>query len=151
MKPILYLDIDGVCVTFIRLTQHGPALGLKSFMNFVLQHYEVRWCTTWATSGTMSPTRLEDLAKITGLPVEVWTQVGSSLPWVDLKTKAIDWDEVDNGRTFIWIEDGLLDEELEVLIDRGIEDWYIYTDVFKDQKALIHTLYELVERLPKGT
>lgn len=145
MKPILYLDIDGVILTYKRLTQLGPALGLKDFMRFALEHFEVRWCTSWAISGVMSPTNLDDLANLTKLPVETWMRVQPSLPWHNYKTEAIDWDEIKNGRTFVWLEDGILPEEEEKLHELGYFHCYYHTDVVEDKNALLNTWGELVK------
>lgn len=145
MKPILYLDVDGVILTYKRLTQLGPALGLKDFMSYALEHFEVRWCTSWAVSGVMSPTNLEDLAQLTKLPVEIWLQVQPSLPWKNYKTEAIDWDEIKKGRQFVWLEDGILFEEEEKLHKLGYFHCYYYTDVLEDKNALLKTWGELIK------
>ena len=145
MKPILYLDVDGVLWVPERLTTRKPAPGLRDFMNFILLHYEVRWCTSWAISGTMSPTNLEYLSEITELPVELWLQVQPSLPWDNFKTEAIDWKEIDAGRPFVWVEDGLLPEEEEILHERSIYDWFYYTNVLEDKTALLKTWGELIK------
>lgn len=145
LKPILYLDVDGVILTYKSLTQFGPALGLKDFMRFALEHFEVRWCTSWAVSGVMGPTNLEDLAHLTKLPVETWMQIKPSLPWHNYKTEAIDWNEIKEGRTFVWIEDEILPEEEEKLHELGYFHCYYYTDVIADKNALLNTWGELIK------
>lgn len=144
-KPVLYLDVDGVLWDVDETGYHG-APGVAEFMDFALEHYEVRWCTSWGTSGRLRPASLELLAEWTGVAVSIWTQVRPSRGWRDLKTETVDWDEVDRGRTFIWIEDELLPEERAVLVGRGIEDWYIHADVLKDPNALLNALAELRKR-----
>ena len=144
-KPVMYLDVDGVLWT-VDDGGYSGALGLREFLEYALANYEVRWCTTWAVSGGMDRSRQQTLEEWTGEPVEVWEQVRPSLGWRDFKTGAIDWSEVERGRRFVWIEDELLPEEREVLCERGIEDWFIYTNVLEDPNALLKTLAKLRER-----
>lgn len=145
MKPILYLDVDGVILTHEKRTQLGPALGLKDFMHFALEHFEVRWCTSWAISGVMSPKNLEDLVNITKLPIDIWMKIKPSLPWQNYKTEAIDWDEIKQGRPFVWLEDGILPEEEEKLHNLGYFHCYYFTDVIADKNALLETWGELIK------
>ncbi len=143
-KPVMYLDVDGVLWTVDGTGYHG-AIGLAEFMMFALEHYEVRWCTAWAVSGKMDLTRLAMLSEWTGVDILIWVQVESSFGWHTYKTETIDWGEVERGRRFVWIEDEILSEEYEILRQRGIEDWYIHTNVLVDSKALLKTLTKLRE------
>lgn len=145
MKPILYLDVDGVLWVPVRLEVYGPAPGLRDFMAYVLKHFEVRWCTTWALSGVMSPVNLERLVEYTQQPVELWMQVQPSLPWNELKTEAIDWEEIEQRRHFVWLEDGLLQAEEKELLNRGCLDSYIYTNVLEDKNALLNAWGDLIK------
>lgn len=65
-KPVLYLDVDGVLWDLPRdvngkhcaSTPIG-AKGVREFIHFALEHFEVRWCTTWAMGGYMRPETLD--------------------------------------------------------------------------------------------
>ena len=149
-KPVMYLDVDGVLWT-VDDGGYSGALGLREFLEYALANYEVRWCTSWVTSGDMDRSSQQLLEEWTGEPLEVWEQVRPSLGWMEAKTECIDWGEVDAGRRFVWVEDELLERERSVLRERGIEDWFIYTNVLEDPEALLKTLSELRKRMAAPT
>ena len=145
-NPVMYLDVDGVLWLPTNQGYAGP-MGLTEFMEFALANYEVRWCTAWATSGDMRTESLQRLRDMTGVPLDVWRQVQPSLGWERNKTETIDWAEVDAGRPFVWIDDELYGEDLELLRRRGIEHWCILTNVLENPCALSKTLRELKSRV----
>lgn len=159
MKPVLYLDVDGVLWDIQQQLKDDPTIvaadpttfacaakGLEDFLEYALERFEVRWCTTWAMSGHMKMRDKELLEAHTGIPVRTWAKVRDSLGWYNLKSENIDWEEHHEGRPFAWVEDGLLEEELQMLRANHFIDSYYYTDVFEDPDALIKTLAKLKER-----
>jgi len=146
MKPVLYLDVDGVLWDVAEDGTFKGSNGLESFMNFALENFEVRWLTSWALEGYIREDRLPQLENFTKLSLETWKQVCPSMKWRENKTEAIDWEEHFYGRPFVWIEDGLLDEELIFLSELNYLDCYIHTDVFEDPDALIKAHKILLER-----
>ena len=155
MKPVLYLDVDGVLWDIVegdadranRIPKWaGPARGLEEFLDYAFKTFEVRWCTTWAMGGSMHPDMMERLYGHTGVPVETWAKVQPSFGWYDLKSENVDWVEHRAGREFAWVEDALFESELQMLEDNGFHDSYYYTDVFEDSDALVKTLAKLKER-----
>lgn len=157
MKPILYLDVDGVLwdivdppdPTAIKPYWAGPANGLEEFLEYAFRVFEVRWCTTWAMSGAMHPEPMANLYGHTKVPIETWQKVQPSKGWYDYKHENIDWDEIIAGREFAWVEDGLCTAEHETLRELGFTQSYYYTDVFDDPDALIKTTARLQERFGK--
>ena len=158
MKPVLYLDVDGVLWDIVEGDTDraartpkwaGPAKGLEEFLEYVLEVFEVRWCTTWAMSGTMHPNMMKRLEGHTGVPVETWAKVQPSCGWYDFKSENVDWVEHRAGREFAWVEDELCTFEHERLRAYGFTDNYYYTDVFEDSDALVKTLAKLKERFGK--
>ncbi len=158
MKPVLYLDVDGVLWNIVegepdraarKPTWAGPANGLENFLEYAFETFEVRWCTTWAMSGTMRPEDMENLYGHTDVPVETWAKVQPSYGWREYKSENVDWEEHDAGRPFAWVEDELCTFEHETLRKHGFQDSYYYTDVFEDADALVKTLAKLKERFGK--
>lgn len=163
MKPVLYLDVDGVLWDIQQRLKDDSSIivaqdpttfacaanGLDEFLDYVLEKFEVRWCTSWAMSGTMHPDVMERLKEHTGVPVEIWSMVRPSLGWINFKHQNMDWTEIRQGREFAWVEDELLEEELEMLRVFQCLDNYYYTDVFEDADDLIKTTAKLKERFGK--
>ncbi len=138
MKPTLYLDVDGVLWVSVRLTKYGPAPCLAEFMDYILEHFIVRWCTTWATAGWMLPERMQELSDITGVPLRVWQRVRASKGWYEYKTETIDFTH-----PFVWVEDEILDKEKAELESCGLTDAFMLCNVFEDRMALCKTLERL--------
>jgi len=157
MKPILYLDVDGVLLTYKQLLGEplkccvGGANHLQVFMDYVLSVFEVRWCTSWAVRGAMGEENLNRLAEWTGLPRDkYWDRVVPSLPWPRNKLDAIAWDDLypmdGEPRDWAWVEDGLTPEEEEVLATEGMLQHFFYTNVFENPDALVVTMAFLQAR-----
>jgi len=113
----------------------------------------VRWLTAWALGGDIKDHGRELLARYTGVPVEVWAQVKPSKGWRRNKTEGIDWPEhLEQGRPFVWIEDGINAQETQTLAANNLSHRYYHTDVFDDPNALVKThakLLSLLERCPR--
>ena len=152
--PVIYLDVDGVLWD---ISEDAPLVadpaqsaqgvdGLREFLDWALAHCEVRWCTTWALSGSMTAEQMERLARYTDVDVSVWECIRPSHGWRDSKCEAISWDEHVQGRPFAWLEDGLTPAELHELDRRGFSDSFIHTDVFENPRALREAHAELIRR-----
>lgn len=149
MKPVLYLDVDGV----LWVVRHNVPIiaagdprayamgapGLDDFLEFAFQNFEIRWCTTWALTGHMFMETRERLAEHTGVPASTWARVRDSNGWMTYKHENIALEEHRAGRPFVWVEDTLLEEEHQWLRGNGWSDRYFFTDVFADPSALQHT------------
>ena len=150
MKPVLYLDVDGVLWDLPR-DQQGHicsdqpcgARGIQEFIEFVLENFEARWCTAWALRGRMYADGLERLAEYTGISSHLWAQVFPSRGWLHHKHECIDAEEHREGRLFVWVEDDLTQPEHQWLRGNDWQDRYFYTDVFEDPDALLKTLEKL--------
>lgn len=152
MKPVLYLDVDGVLWDLPRndngVIHSGEpigARGVEEFIDFAHQHFAVRWITTWAMAGFMRPSTFHKLVEYTGVPRHKWARVGRSKGFRRHKHECIDVEEHKAGRPFVWVEDGLTPAEHTWLQANGWEDRYFYTNVFKDPDALLKTLAALRE------
>lgn len=160
MKPVMYLDIDGVLwdVDLQKVPgriamddAYKGANGVAGFMEWVLARFEVRWLTAWAMKGHLDAEDLELLARYTAVPVDVWAQVKPNLGWRQDKCQGISWGEhLQEGRPFVWIEDGLTPSETQTLQANGLLHRYYHTDVFADPNALIKTQALIASLMDRG-
>lgn len=116
MKPILYIDVDGVLFgEYEGYFQLRP--NVIGFLEWCTKYFDCRWLTCWGQD------QLESLFNmIYGTRVE---QKIKYHKWfhLDNKAKAIDLDN-----DFYWIEDGLPEDEIEILDNAHKTDRYIYVN-----------------------
>lgn len=156
MKPVLYLDIDGVLLDLEGLRQQDPkyggpptwipSYGAKEFLDWSKEHLDVRWLTYWCTGGKLLEGQAMDLAKIFNVDVEYFSSI-EGLHWHDgRKINGFFWlEHLVWNRPFVWVEDGLLPEEEHLLDEYGLLDSYYHTDIFDDPHALEKT-FEKIKR-----
>ncbi|HEX2167153.1 MAG TPA: hypothetical protein VHG09_07925, partial [Longimicrobiales bacterium] len=65
-RPVLYLDLDDTVISWEGGSPSGAA-GLREFLLWALETFEVRWLSRWARDGRMSPKLIHDLAKMSGV------------------------------------------------------------------------------------
>lgn len=156
MKPVLYLDVDDVLIMFPPYRDEewwennkggAPANGVQEFLEFARRHMEVRWLTSWATSGWMPYDRLEKLSGILKVPTVLIEGFENPMRWFNNKTTGINWEEHKAGREWFWIEDGILEEEIQMLKDKGCYDRYIHVNTSYDPDDLLKALDILKERV----
>lgn len=159
-KPLLYLDVDDTLLRFPRLDDEfwkthprgGAADGAGEFFRWLKRHFEVRWLTMWCPSGTMDPGRAIELASMLGVTEEEVAEVRNPHAFMrffghrDLKTDALDWAEIDDGRPWVWIEDALLDDERLLLTWRNLLNHWIPCNVSANPNRLIEVKEILQER-----
>ncbi len=128
MKPILYLDVDGVLFAYYDgCNQLRP--GVVSFVLWCLgAGLEVHWLTCWPRG------RLRQLFR--HLQAQAVFNQTHYAEWADAqhpsdKTGGIDW-----GRDFFWIEDGISPEEYATLERNGCAACYYDIRAY-GEKALI--------------
>lgn len=138
-RPVLYLDIDD---TLLGWTEGypEPAAGVRPFLLWALEHYRVRWLSTWCRSGRMEPSLLGDLCTMVGIDAD---RIGAieGFDWRegDSKINGIAWlEHLVHGRPFAWVEDqyGVGERELAFLGEHGFRDCYHHCNVSEDPSAL---------------
>src|SRR5690606_19286572 len=67
-RVVLYLDLDDTVISWTGGVPAG-APGLREFLLWALDVFEVRWLTRWARDGRMEARLVRDLAKMSGVPV----------------------------------------------------------------------------------
>lgn len=137
-RTVLYLDLDDTLISWASGAPVGGA-GLRDFLLWALDAFEVRWLTRWARTGRMPPRLLRDLASLSGVPVERLAAVrGLSWHESDCKVNGVAWlEHVVLGRPFLWIEDeGISPACLDVLRRCGFEDRYRVCNVTANPTAV---------------
>lgn len=131
-KPILYLDIDDVILSFrgIEAALNGgvAARGASSFLRWAEQHFEIRPLTLWANeTGLFSFDNAVELEQKTGMARGFWLQL-KGLPFemgqYGGKIHGIDWMEHEQGRPWVWLDDHMDPYDADFLKGRGcVENW----------------------------
>lgn len=149
MKPVLYLDVDGVLLTFPPILEKNdlearpgplgmtPAPGARDFLKWALKHMEVRWLTAWAQGGDMLDRRAEMLGELLDIGPERLQQI-PSLGWHhDSKPDGIFWVEhIVQERPFVWLDDDQMPRELTILEDQGLLEHFWHVDTIDDPLSL---------------
>ncbi len=136
-KPLAYLDIDDTILAHPQPSLSIAPPGADEFLRFLGRHFEVRWLTRWCPGGRMSDAQLQGLAEVLRLSAEELRPIANPGAFVDdeppegmpVKWRALDWEAIEGGRTFVWIENALTAEDRAVLRERGVLDSYIHCDV----------------------
>lgn len=143
-KPVLYLDLDDTILTWAE-GKPAPADGVRDFLLWALDRFEVRWLTRWARDGCMADDLLVDLGKLTGVEPARLRQI-RGLDWSEgSKLDGIAWAEhIVQDRPFIWIEDDNTGADHHSFFERHeFTGSYRHCDVTRDPTALLRSHAEL--------
>lgn len=143
-KPVMYLDLDDTILTWAE-GKPAPAEGVREFLLWALEQFEVRWLTRWARDGCMAPDLVRDLGKLTGVEPERLREI-QGLDWSEgSKLDGIAWVEhVVRDRPFVWIEDDNTGADHRAFFHRhSFMDSYRHCDVTQEPEALRQSHEEL--------
>ena len=130
----VYLDIDGVLLA----NENNAALYADELLQAVLKEYPdtTYWLTThdWKDENNISETLAPYLKPET---VKLLDKIKSTI-WNELKTEGIDF-----SKKFLWLDDDLWAEELDILKKHNATDNFILIDLHKDPHQL-KTIIELL-------
>lgn len=148
--PVLYLDLDDTIISWEAGKPHAGS-GARDFVLWALDHFEVRWLTTWCPTGIMDEKLLRDLSSMIDVSVDRLREI-TGFDWDSTKSKlnGIAWlEHIVFGRPFIWIEDqyGFTDREGAFLEENDLLDRYLHCNVTEDRNALGRALLQLRGRL----
>lgn len=153
MKPILFLDVDD---TMIAHPKGVAGTAAAEFLRWAQAHFEVRWLTMWAVSGTVNEEYVSDLARILKVseaeirsihnphafpvwnnPFDTnWRDKSHSIRKMLLETPTRDWG---------WVEDPYTTPSEREFISEH-PDRYFETSCSADPHALIRTAQKLADR-----
>lgn len=148
MKPLMYLDVDDTLLMCRSKIKAAP--GAAQFLYWVTSHFEVWWLSMWCPGGPMLPERQLELSKLLGVPVSAIAEIPAARFWFPggwydsggpyrdkvRKTDGIDWAQIDAGREWVWIEDGLIHAERTILRERKASLRHIPCNVTANPRRL---------------
>lgn len=138
---LLYLDIDGVLLGKTKPDDMEVILAkhVKEFLEFCLQRYKCYWLTTHCREEDTT-TVINLLKRYADESVMELIRAVNSTSWKTLKTEAIDFQS-----DFYWLDDQLLQSEIEVLKKNNAFNRWIQVDTRRnpdDLKRVIPILQE---------
>ncbi len=153
-RPIAYLDVDE---TILRHPASDISLAppnIGPFLRFLAAHFEVRWLTRWCPGGRMREDQLALLEGHLGVTADELRCIANPGAFVDdhgpqgtpAKWRALDWEAIERGRRFVWIENAITRDDLAVLQARGLLDRWIPCDVTADPGRLAEVQAILTRR-----
>lgn len=129
MKPVLYLDVDGVpygCYDDSGGCQMRP--GVRSFLLFCLCNFQVKWLTACSAEHMECVLKAQYMNR--------WMDRFEYVNHPYGKAAAID-----TGSDFYWVEDGCNETDMGVLRQAGVEDRFIATSYYgSDELYWIQTV-----------
>ena len=151
-KPrVMYLDCDDTLIVWTNSVAGYGAPRAADFVNWALEHFEVRWLTMWCPSGRMRREGAEELSYRFGgkIAPEVFGNIVNPNGFIDLKTEGIDFNDP---RPWVWVEDGMVLKERMFLEDKRLTHNFYPSNVSRNVVALQKTWRLLAERfeLPGG-
>lgn len=165
LLPVCYLDVDDTLLRFPppsetlfwkKYPRGGPADGAGAFLEWLVQHFEVRWLTWWAPSGIMVPDRQRSLAELLNVNRSVLRDITNPRSFLGdgvfgrygaRKIDGINLDEA-RERPFIWVEDEyqISDSEIQILKAHNCGDSWISCNVTRDPTRLVAVKKIIQER-----
>lgn len=149
LPPVLYLDLDDTIISWASGRPHA-APGAREFILWALDHFEVRWLTTWCPNGEMEDRLLHDLCTMLDLSPDRLRHIrGFDWEMADSKLNGIAWlEHLVLERPFVWLEDdyGMRERERSLLSRHGLLDSYCCCNVTEHAEALARVHQTLRQR-----
>lgn len=151
-KPrVMYLDIDDSIIVWTNQIMGFGAPRSADFINWSLEHFEVRWLTMWCPSGRLRQEGADELSYRLGgkISPDVFRSISNPKNFINNKTEGIDFADP---RPWVWVEDGMVFDEKCILDARGMSKNFYPTNVSQNIMVLQKTWRLLAERfdLPGG-
>lgn len=133
----MFLDVDDTLLMF--RGKGKPAPLAKEFFEWASENFELRCLTMWAPCGEFIPERVIELSDI--LKVDVNLVLNFRNPkafsaW-GKKTEALDFQGELKNREWVWIEDALIKEEIQILKGNHVFGNYIHCNVTANPWRLV--------------
>ncbi len=137
MKPVLYIDIDGVLLTKNQTLPHHA----EKFVSFISINFDCYWLTTHCKGDKADPLRY--LKSYYSESLIHCVEKINATDWNTLKTEAINFKS-----NFLWIDDFVLESERQILEKNNCEKSLILIDLMTNPNALKTTM-DLLESVNK--
>jgi len=145
---VMYLDIDDTLIVWGTVKHGEKAPYATEFVRWALEHFEIRWLTMWCPIGSLLPKRAADLSALFSYEITADEFLAINNPMNFFrsetmnKTDGIDWKDQ---RPWVWIEDGILVQERQILKSLKSYDRWYKTNVSKNKMALKETWQKLAK------
>lgn len=142
---LMYLDVDDTILVWSNAAIGYGAPRAADFINWALEHFEVRWLTMWCPSGKMRMEGCEELSYRLGgkISPQTFHDIVNPKGFIDNKTEGVDFNDP---RPWVWVEDGIVWKEQKELTDRNMMGNFYKTNVSHNIVALQKTWRLLAER-----
>jgi hypothetical protein len=130
MKPVLYLDIDGVLLA----NENNLSIGTAEFIKYAIDNFEVYWLTTHCMDGTTAHA-IEYLQRGSDEDLRPWLEKFKPVTWSLKKTDAIDF-----SKPFLWFDDDCFSGEKIDLQEHNVFHSWIEVDLAKYPDQMVHEL-----------
>ena len=145
-KPrVMYLDVDDSIIVWTNKVHGFAAPMADKFIEWALQHFEVRWLTMWCPSGKLSQEGAEELSYRFNSKIQpdVFRNIVNPKQFISNKTEGIDFTDP---RPWVWVEDGMVSYEKLEMERRGMTENFYPTNVSKNAAVLQSTWRKLTKR-----